>query len=489
MMMRYLILFSCCLWQSVQINAQYAIIQADAIAYYEQDGYGFMPSTVCSTNCLLPYAFDSIQVNGLDTTFFQIRYFNELEYTTSGTMSCLNTQDTTWAGLKTVKQTDETHLFFNQFGDTINIKPQATLNEAWRLYTFPNGDYLEATVQAIDLMDIQEQSDSVKIIVLQAKDTVGNTISHVWNQRELLISQRYGFVKTIHFQSFPMDTTMFHLVRIDGRLGLQNFDAVETFDYNIGDEFHYEDAKHYPQFSIQYTYSQLIVLDKQVYPDSFVYQYHRRQVVITPIDTTEMIDTLTETIVFQDYKILNGATMQLDTFRGGYTVLTYNDGLAVLEKYANTAFHSHQGTDCWDYIIDGLLWGAFYKGLGGPYGNWTQFFPNWHFLIYYQKGNKTGGTPLNFDALTSTPFTLNPPPNVKVFPNPATDQLTLEVKANKEMTIDNILIYNQLGQIMWKQQDEFETIPKIDIAFLPKGLYFIVLQIENQRIIRKFIKR
>lgn len=70
---------------------------------------------------------------------------------------------------------------------------------------------------------------------------------------------------------------------------------------------------------------------------------------------------------------------------------------------------------------------------------------------------------------------------VAIYPNPATDTLTIHV--NAEMTIQTILIFNRLGQ---KIIDT--TLTTIDVSQLPAGTYFLKLITQNGQKTQKFIK-
>ncbi len=71
--------------------------------------------------------------------------------------------------------------------------------------------------------------------------------------------------------------------------------------------------------------------------------------------------------------------------------------------------------------------------------------------------------------------------NVRIFPNPTTDFVTIQ----SELTIKNIMIFNQLGQLITTQKSN-----TVDLSNVPSGVYVIKIQTDNnipttQKIIKK----
>lgn len=71
--------------------------------------------------------------------------------------------------------------------------------------------------------------------------------------------------------------------------------------------------------------------------------------------------------------------------------------------------------------------------------------------------------------------------NVSLYPNPTTGFVTIQ----SELTIENVMIYNQLGQLITTQKTS-----TIDLSNVPSGIYIVKIQAENsstttQKIIKK----
>jgi hypothetical protein len=76
---------------------------------------------------------------------------------------------------------------------------------------------------------------------------------------------------------------------------------------------------------------------------------------------------------------------------------------------------------------------------------------------------------------------------VEVFPNPATQKLT--IKIDSKMQNASCFIFNIAGDIVFKQRFENFSEQTVDISRFPDGIYFVRLDIQGQNIVRKFVKQ
>ena len=72
--------------------------------------------------------------------------------------------------------------------------------------------------------------------------------------------------------------------------------------------------------------------------------------------------------------------------------------------------------------------------------------------------------------------------NILFWPNPASTQLLIECRSGQ--TIDEVIIYNQTGQIVLHQEP---TNKSIDISHLHPGMYFVEVVVDEKRIRKKVI--
>ena len=72
--------------------------------------------------------------------------------------------------------------------------------------------------------------------------------------------------------------------------------------------------------------------------------------------------------------------------------------------------------------------------------------------------------------------------NFKIYPNPATIKLNIDIPNSD---VSKISINNYIGQTVYKGINQTQ----IDIANLQSGLYFITIELGQKTITQKFIKK
>ncbi len=73
--------------------------------------------------------------------------------------------------------------------------------------------------------------------------------------------------------------------------------------------------------------------------------------------------------------------------------------------------------------------------------------------------------------------------NFAIYPNPASDQLTIETKGDP---ISEILILDVVGKLLYSEENLNSTLKNIDITSFSEGIYFVNV---NNRITKKIIKK
>lgn len=74
--------------------------------------------------------------------------------------------------------------------------------------------------------------------------------------------------------------------------------------------------------------------------------------------------------------------------------------------------------------------------------------------------------------------------NVTLYPNPATDELTIKTATS---SYTSLTISNSIGQVMM-QQTISNTQTKVNVKALPAGLYYVTVKGENGNSVQKFVK-
>lgn len=438
---------------------------------------------------ILSLRIDSIATLGTDTTFYnhkvlKIDYSN---YPCEGFIS-----DTSWIGNGITAQVNGDYVFRNLQNEPILIKSTAALNNSWVLYTFSNGDYIEAKITSITQQSVLGIQDSVKVITLQAKDNTNANIIHDVNSKEIKLAKNTGIITLFAFRDFPSNVTLYSIVGSSNPdNGTVNLKAEDIFNYDVGDEFHYQEDYQQP-YSYFFTFYKRIlkVLDKNVSInlDTIIYTYERNQMKInnnsTTVynpDTTYIFDTISSSVILSQWDLLNKLTSEpiygVNTPTGMAGYLNFDRNYSHLRRQKElVALWEYISDTCWSQMIDGSSTTFFYfDGLGGGYFNdgfGTMGGGSRFILVYYSKGNETWGTPLTINNTQTSVYNINSTRfGIKIFPNPFNDITTITIDnfaASKEVYFK---LFNSLGKEInsIKLTDNTYTLQKNNLA---SGIYF-----------------
>lgn len=93
---------------------------------------------------------------------------------------------------------------------------------------------------------------------------------------------------------------------------------------------------------------------------------------------------------------------------------------------------------------------------------------------------------LNTSFSTSVPEIYTHP--ILVYPNPATDELTIEFEGDKIRNV-GIKMFNVLGEVVYSDHYEnFGQTKSIDISNLSTGIYFLDISLDGKRVMKKIVK-
>ena len=488
---------------SVPVFSQhYRTVLTDSEVYFDfKDG---MHSRVILT--------DSFQVINNDTIIYH--EFNQefevksiFDTTFQMYMDCYNLSDTGFLSHQTILQNDGTDVFFNRFHDSIFIQTQSNLNDTWIFFQQTNGNYFEATVTNIDTSHFLGIFDSTKTITLQAKDSLGNNISSFYDALNIKISKHYGIVEGFNFFAFPHGISneifgswvgIYNKIQILGfpnyNLGVDNLTAAKVYDYNIGDEYHWEtlhgapygqgDGSHHKVYDI------ITVTDKQfsangdsVYYDVYLKKYNviiNSQGLIHSFDTLYVGDTLLTYYIGNDSPI-NTLPLHNDTKTTWGQTVDGNQKIPNPEKGIGLISN---GCVIPETEIRNEFGSIYHKGVGLTYyQHGIIIFLEKRSILYYNKNGNIYGTPLNIDSLSTVStdeiakndFEIN----LKVFPNPTNNLLNFQFTE----PIDNaeIRIYSSIGQLVGQTALPLpQTNIQFNVSDWSKGVYFYGIYVEGE---------
>ena len=253
----------------------------------------------------------------------------------------------------------------------------------------------------------------------------------------------------------------------------------EIYNYEVGDIFHYRKLHAYGEYSIEVTDSilqNIEVVDKyySVNYDTVCYQYFIQQLLIYEWEQ--------ETIYTEYYLTL--CISQLDSLREGDTVIedpdVYNGRKMV--KYDTNYFDGSDEIHISNWWVVGCGMAFYYYWEWG----WVSLIEEktTHELIYFHKGDEEWGEEQIILDVPEKDFNTK----IIIYPNPIRNYLNISFN----MGYNNgrlIKIYNSAGQLV-KSVNVSLGDNRINVSYLPNGLYFISVTDENEQVVfkEKFLK-
>lgn len=381
--------------------------------------------------------------------------------------SCVDTTMGSVLGRKVIRHTDGTFNFFNRNNDTIILKTTFALDQAWRIFSLQNSNYLEAKVTGKSLESFLGVNDTVKTITLQAKDQSGNPINHPMNGKLIKLSKSYGLAGFYDVYQFPDNTAQYALAgKSHPQLGFQEPKVEEIYDWPVGATFHYQDHEgsnkkddspqtgrdcaggslmRPPHWHV-HTYLIKTILSKSVTPDSVTYHCHLCSIQTYGPNSGYEDTTKQEFFQTETYKF-DSLESYLDKLPDEYNPLGHLSRLQVCDvnnapaKLIKESYYQH--SSCWwhYYFISPYnmpldsVQKAFSKNLGIT-EMFTYSFNNgneWrsqHHLVYFSCDTLTWGTPVYLDCslLLSVKTTKNSIPAIRFAPNPVETFATVTIE-------------------------------------------------------------
>lgn len=399
-----------------------------------------------------------------------------------------------WMGNEIVESNNGFTYLFNEAGDTIAVNQNANVGQSWILYRFSNGGEIRATVNALSMMTVASLTDSVKEIMLEVFDNLGQpNPSHPANNLTLRLSKNNGWFRTISVREFP--SIVLPLVRIDP---IQLPESKDIYDFEIGDEFEYTGQCINMSGSSPPGYSYVRIDDKWLNATLDTISY--KQFVITlglqfnPFPTPHLDSTF---------------TFSEDTVSYPYS---HAPLYSTVPEENNTPLHQfyQNGLNCYLMDQDSTLYnnriyfretdGYFYLDNSSiPCIRFNHFEPleyNWYYsiglglvatrfntmsqagndceqhLIWFHKGAETWGT---YVHLTSGINEMSSSISFEMVPNPAGDM----VRVNFPNQLPEALnLFSTEGKLMKTLHINSKTV-SLDLSDLSAGIYILSVEGKN----------
>lgn len=414
---------------------------------------------------------DSVAVLGMDSLYFNYELVN---------LCGGNGPLPKWLSHPFRTDSAGAYVFENDSSETITLHSQSQPGTVWTLYTFPNGNALEASHTATTLSPFLGITDSVREIVLALKDSLGNPLPSEWNGKSFRLSQNHGLISTYNFDRFPQDTATYLLVGVSHpKVGQIGITAREIFDFEVGDEMHYEQSYANGSVSFQEN-TRWIILAKETFADSFRYEIDRTWVEEITVDST--VITVGRDTVLRLYLTAQPLTFPYELLRYPAPHINWYApyspfGGRLLRYQMNLSEEEDPQFTCWNPVLDDegefALW-----GLGDGFYIGFNFGESRNLPIYYHQGGIEWGTPFDFD-----PFFVGIDPElnreIRLSPNPFHDLVYVKIDPTDFASGASFLLYDSNGRRVLKQQIPASGQAEVHTETLPPGIYFYRITATN----------
>jgi len=408
------------------------------------------------------------------------------------TMECKPHNVATWAGPKYVKglppnSTPNTYYFFNKANEPIIFQPLKEVGETWTMYTYANGNYIEATISHKENLSFLELSDSVKTISLQLKNSSGTELSNPLNNIIYRVSKHYGLIQLTSFLDFPSAIAAANLVGLTvPKKGMQLITSREIFNFDIGDEFHYDSLfqSHYHVLHQSKTINIVTGIYRSANTDTVIYTFDQlKETRQWNAETSELTHYYSRENVQEKYTLstsqLYPAQANLNTEPSirnvSYWLTLFSDNVRLKWNTDGGMLYKQSDNDptCWELDSYGSI--SFYSYLEGcglssdSMHYWNSAFDyGYKRLVYFKKGEQQWGDPLILSTTTKKESA-----SLTLFPNPLKQGEILHVESDHFRAI-HCTIFNSQGIQVYKSQND-TSVEYIDLKELEPGLYIVQL--------------
>ncbi len=496
--MKYLFLFILLLWLEPVSGQSYSCIPQEHKTYFTNPrGYlrGISIDSVRYHNGnILYYPFRTARVKANDIGAFA------------------DTLAGNWIGRVIIEGSDGVTYIPNHWGDTLKIRNQAALADTWTMLGDSASLHYLATVTIHDTMTIGGILDSIKTIRLTVMNGTNVVNGDALNGLEIMLTKHNGFRQAIDFYLFPYKDTLsqvydrqidyylnesmqpselFHVPDLMfRRVNYSNPSHKKIFDYEVGD-----------------------VIITETHNDPQIYQVQR-----TVWDSVTTKNSSGDTVIYNmdsHYSGLRRTTNGppgLEAYSGyGPRTLSITDELLVdttwmPEQWHNPDFYYFReedssfcfrsNTHTWynNFLADnGQLYvfeqsrnhSSYKEGLGMLSSSYTHFPTETAYSSFLKGARKNG----QFCGESNQPLSLNEGLELteklfKVYPNPASDKISIAAAPGQSFTVSMISI---VGRETGIKDSSKAGKSVISVSSLPSGLYLLHIDMEEKRVFRKIL--
>ena len=439
---------------------------------------------------------DSVSVNFPgDTTFFFNTIKRDFFHSRKRTEAAQLCDSSHWMGVCMRKKADGTESYMNGVYIPITYKVDALPGESWVFYHDESIGTFWATMDSTLYVDmVLGLPDTIYTIRLQLVDGNQDPIEHKLNGRTIKIGKRSGLITPVDHYHFPYDTTWFSLCgTLFPQRGITEPSMADIYDFNVGDEFHYEYAQmeyHYPGFySWEYMYNMRIV--DSIYYLGGVKYYTIKIIRCLPDSLGSSMDTFAvDTAKWPEILPFEQNNQHTYTMGRHHIQSTGCETYDIFDPAFDLLKCHYCSTD------GGFSYNGHQTGLGevikGESGNPVYGWPNnYTSLQYFKKVDKNGniieesGSPVILPDCYNATASVEPSLEVDIFPNPVVDFVTI-ISAT---SIDQMNLYSMDGRLVSKLSlSAGDRSHLLSLVGLPSGIYYAHVIANDNIVVKKILK-
>ena len=464
-----------------------------------------------SNSYLRGIRIDSVTTSGSITNYFPFHTPRGTYITTLGGSNVLDSAGGSWLGKKVMQLSDGTFLFDNLWHDTVVIKTLANVGDNWVFWRDTIGYYYDAQLTGMDTMTILGSLDSVKTINITAFDTSGSVPADHMNNFKIILSKNNGFVQVFDLYTFPYQPNPYNTFFpfgydyffdrvISGTGGPSAANSVfslttlinptykQLYNWNTGDVF--ENSTCLPSVNSTGLYPYRFYVDtitnKTVLPAGIQYNYKgwvATQVIDSWPPGTSVLDynypyaTLPDSGSFTvtDSVLLDTTYMPEEYKQNLFIYYLPNDTTWCMAGARYTLWPDYFHHDTLEVPIEGHYYRSYKIGPGllhysqGAPELAVPYLTDTSLLYIYKSGTGCGAYTIPGPPFTSVPGLIISN-SFSIFPNPATEELTIKTTLTQPYTIT---LQNMLGEAVQTLRTASQQ-QTINLVALPAGVYSVI---------------
>lgn len=477
-MKKYLLLLSFCCFLTAKAQTPYSTLKLNSPQYFR--GWNPISAAFFVQSPISVLHFNAtVQQSGM------LKYIGfGSPYDTSQTvMTCIEDNGKSWYGTTAARRANDIEVYTNIQDDSIYYDPMAGVGKTFRMFDYPGGDYINATVDSLVFTTTPAFADSVKWLSMQRFNAFGVPVADAVNGKQIAVARDSGWVQFFAADYFPQ--TWIPMTRVAWQA---RPDRYAVYNFSVGDTFQYRyQVTQVMGSNLPPAYEEKVVLSKQYFNggDSVEYIFQRKNMSFTysALPTPHLDTTFSQTLDTTGYGGLLAPLWTVWPMESYYLTSLANPevaytlldtgfcGTSLVQTLITGTFQYFQGLSCYPTPFEPVIlqrsyaanrgevyYGDDARSIGGTLTEKT--------LVWSSVGNVSCGQHVTFTGLTPA-TTLN----FSLSPNPAGDYVQIQ-SPNIRSSVE-YQMFTPDGKLLAAKVRNMGDEIRFELSGLPAGVYLI----------------